>query len=41
MVRVGLIYGGLVLICLAVIALVGGGLLLMIALYARALNADV
>ena len=40
-VRVGLIYGGLLLICLAVITLVGGGVVLMIALYARALNADV
>jgi hypothetical protein len=41
LVRVGLIYGGLVLICLAVITLVCGGLLVMIALYAHAVNADV
>jgi hypothetical protein len=41
LVRVGLIYGGLVLVCLAVIILVCGGLLVMIALYASAVNADV
>jgi hypothetical protein len=41
LVRVGLIYGGLVLVCLAVITLLGGGLLAMIALYAHAVNADV
>jgi hypothetical protein len=41
LVRVGLIYGGLVLVCLAVVTLVGGGVLVMIALYARAVNADV
>jgi hypothetical protein len=41
LVRVGLIYGGLVLVCLAVITLVAGGLVVMIVLYARALNADV
>jgi hypothetical protein len=41
LVRVGLIYGGLVLVCLAVITLVCGGLLVMIALYAHAVNADV
>jgi hypothetical protein len=41
LVRVGLIYGGLVLVCLAVITLVGGGMVVMIALYARAVNADV
>ncbi len=40
-VRVGLVYGGLLLICLAVIGLVAAGVVLMIALYARALNADV
>jgi hypothetical protein len=40
-VRVGLIYGGLLLICLAVIGLVAAGVVLMITLYARALNADV
>ena len=40
-VRIGLVYGGLVLICLAVIGLVAAGVVLMIALYARALNADV
>ena len=41
LVRVGLIYGGLVLVCLAVIILVGGGVIVMIALYADAVNADV
>ena len=41
LVRVGLIYGGLVLVCLAVVTLVAGGLVVMIALYAHALNADV
>ena len=40
-VRVGLVYGGLLLICLAVVGLVALGVVLMIALYARALNADV
>ena len=40
-VRVGLVYGGLLLICLAVIGLVAAGVVLMIALYAQALNADV
>jgi hypothetical protein len=40
-IRVGLVYGGLLLICLAVIGLVAAGVVLMIALYARALNADV
>ncbi len=40
-VRVGLIYGGLVLVCLAVVTLVCGGLLVMIALYAHSVNADV
>jgi hypothetical protein len=40
-VRIGLVYGGLLLICLAVIGLVAGGVVLMIALYAQALNADV
>jgi hypothetical protein len=40
-VRVGLVYGGVLLICLAVIGLVAAGVVLMIALYARALNADV
>ena len=41
LVRVGLIYGGLLLVCLAVVGLVGGGVVVMIALYARAVNADV
>ena len=40
-VRVGLVYGGLLLICLAVIGLVAAGVVLMITLYARALNADI
>jgi hypothetical protein len=41
LVRVGLIYGGLVMVCLAVVTLVGGGLVVMIWLYARAVDADV
>lgn len=41
LVRVGLIYGGLVLVCLAVVTLVGGGVLVMIALYSHAVSADV
>jgi hypothetical protein len=41
LIRVGLVYGGLVLICVAVIALVAGGMVVMIALYARAVEADV
>jgi hypothetical protein len=40
-VRVGLVYGGLLLICLAVVGLVAAGAVLMITLYARALDADV
>jgi len=40
-VRIGLIYGGLMLICVAVISLVAVGILAVIALYARALNVDV
>ena len=40
-VRIGLIYGGLVLICFAVVSLVAVGILAVIALYARALNVDV
>jgi hypothetical protein len=40
-VRVGLIYGGLLLICLAVVGLVAAGVVLMITLYVRALNVDV
>jgi hypothetical protein len=41
LIRVGLIYGGLVLVCLAVISLVAGGMVVMIALYASAVEADV
>ena len=40
-VRVGLVYGGLLLICLGVIILVAAGVVLMIALYAQALDLDV
>ena len=40
-VRVGLVYGGLLLICLGVITLVASGVVLMIALYAQALDLDV
>jgi hypothetical protein len=40
-VRIGLIYGGLLLICVVIITLVAGGAVLIIALYARAVNADV
>lgn len=40
-VRVGLIYGGLLLICLGVITLVASGVVIMIALYAQALDVDV
>jgi hypothetical protein len=36
-----LIYGGLVMVCLGVVTLVGGGLVVMIWLYARAVDADV